>query len=335
MRGSPWGVAAGGSLGQALQGCLEAAVAAPSIHNSQPWRFRIAGEVVDVLADRSRQLAAVDPHGRELLISVGAAVFNLRVAVFAAGRVPTTRMLPAATEPDLAARVTPGPPVEVSGTVRALADAIPLRRTTRRPFADRPLPADVAAGLATAALAEGATLVVADRQVRDAVLDLVRVAEMARRRDPGYWTELQQWTAGDPARDDGVPVHAFGPWSAMEAIPLRDFGLLRPVPDRTVEQYEVDPTIAVLYTAGDGPSFWLRAGQALERVLLTATSHGVASTLMTQPLELPHLRALLTDSDGVRHPQAIIRFGYAAPTPPTPRRSLIDVVDGLAPRAPS
>jgi hypothetical protein len=331
MNGSSWRVAADGSLGTALRGCLEAAVAAPSIHNSQPWRFRVTGEVVDVLADRRRQLTTLDPSGRELLISVGAAVFNLRAAMFAAGRVPSTRLLPTPVEPDLAARVTPGVPVEVSDTARQLADAIPRRRTTRAPFADTLLPSEVVAGLASAALAEGATLIMADRQIRDTVLDLVRVAEQIRRREPAYWTELDEWTTAEPGRDDGVPAYAFGPWSAMEAIPIRDFGLLQPVSDRTVEQYEVNPTIGVLYTAGDGPTHWLRAGQALERTLLTATAYGVASTLMTQPLEVAHLRALLTEPDGVRSPQAIIRFGYAPPSPPTPRRPLRDVVDGLLP----
>jgi hypothetical protein len=103
------------------------------------------------------------------------------------------------------------------------------------------------------------------------------------------------------------------------------------MPERTVEQFEVDPTIAILFTAGDGPVHWLRAGQALERVLLTAVTHGVAATLMTQPLEVAHLRTMLTDPAGVRHPQAILRFGYAEQSPATPRRPLREVLDGPLP----
>src|SRR5262245_47942919 len=136
MDGSAWRAAADGTLGAVLRYCLEAAVAAPSIHNSQPWRFRVAGDVVDVFADHTRRLAATDPQGRELLISVGAALFNLRVAMFAAGRVPTTRLLPKPAEPGLLARVAPGPPIEMAHTTVALAEAIPLRRTTRLPFED-------------------------------------------------------------------------------------------------------------------------------------------------------------------------------------------------------
>jgi hypothetical protein len=109
-------------------------------------------------------------------------------------------------------------------------------------------------------------------------------------------------------------------------MPIRDFGLIRPVRRRSRVPFEDEPTIAVLYTAGDTRWEWLRAGQALERALLTATVRGVATTLMTQPLEIPELRALLADSARGRVPQAIVRFGYGPPSPPSPRRSVSDVL---------
>ena len=251
MTGTPWSVRAGEDLPVALRECLQAAIAAPSIHNSQPWRFRLTGDgVVDIHIDRSRRLTVLDPRGREALISVGAAVFNLRVAMLAGGRTPMLRLLPPGGPPNLAARVTVGPPTRIPETARLLAHAIPQRHTNRRPFHDIAIPSEVLTDLADAARVEGGTLILVNPLVRDRVLGLVRTAEIRRRTEPAYWTELAQWTVQDNGRGDGVPPSAYGPWSAMEAVPIRDFGLVQPAARREVKLYEIDPTIAVLYTPG-------------------------------------------------------------------------------------
>jgi hypothetical protein len=116
----------------------------------------------------------------------------------------------------------------------------------------------------------------------------------------------------------------------METVPIRDFGLIEAARRRRVEIFESEPTIALLYTQGDSPHDWLQAGQALECTLLTATVRGVATTLMTQPLEIPTLRALLSRTADGLVPQAIVRFGYGPPSPPTQRRPLDEVVEGLS-----
>jgi nitroreductase len=305
---------------------LEAAIAAPSIHNTQPWRLRLSDGVIDLFADRRRRLAAIDPRARELHISLGAALLNLRVAILAHGRHALTQLFPLAAEPDLVARVALGPPLHRSETVRQLAGAIPRRRTNRRPFSEVPIPESVLADLRDAAHAEGGTLAVADSVDRDAVLSLVRTAEHRWFSRPGYWAELAEWTLATTGRTDGVPPEAFGPWSAAEAVPLRDFGLLQSVRRRQVVRFEQSPTIAVLRTAGDSPAAWVRAGQALERVLLTATVRGLSSTPMTQPLEIAELRDLLADTAGGLLPQAILRLGYGPACPPSPRRPLDEVL---------
>ncbi|HKD97224.1 MAG TPA: nitroreductase family protein, partial [Micromonosporaceae bacterium] len=182
--------------------------------------------------------------------------------------------------------------------------------------------------LVEAARLEGAGLAPADDLGRLAVLGLVRHAEEALRGDPAYRHELAHWTHDLSERRDGVPVEAFAPWTAVESVPLRNFGQApRPAPVACGPRL----TIAALYTFGDTRAQWLTAGRALQRVLLTATLHGIASTLMTQPMEIPRLRQLLAAPVDERvTAQAVLRFGYADASPATPRRRLDEVVEVVA-----
>ena len=257
---------------------------------------------------------------------MGAALLNLRIAILARGRTPLTRITPPDRDPALIARVTIGPPAHPSTTVRMLAEAIPRRHTNRRPFSTAGVPDEVMLELQTAAAAEGGRLRLIDATTRAAVLGLVRLAEARRRSDENYRREIAEWTLPSPERRDGVPPEACGPRSAFQTLPLRDFGLMAGTRRRDVVAFEPEPTIALLYSAVDTPRAWVQSGQALERALLTATVRGVASTLMTQPLEIPSLRSLLIDHTAMSVPQAIVRFGYGPPAPPTPRRSLDDVL---------
>ena len=306
---------------------LVAATSAPSIHNTQPWLFRPRDDAIDVLVDRRRQLAALDPDGREMCVSVGAAVFNLRLAVRAHGYEARVRLMPDTGEPDLMASVSIGPAAPPPAAVVALAEAIPRRHTNRRPFADRPVPFGVMQELAGAAVAEGAALLAVDPPLRDGVLSLTRTAENRMRTDPRYRAELSAWTTpGGVGRRDGVPRQAFGPRATDRALPLRDFALGHGAPTAVVD-FEPDPTLILLFTDGDSTVDWLRAGTALQRILLTATTRGLAATPLSQLLEVPRLRTLLTDSATGQVVQTVLRIGY--PTTPalaTPRRAVDDVV---------
>jgi nitroreductase len=315
----------GGVPGSQISAWLRAAIAAPSIHNSQPWLFRPHDERIDVFADRRRRLAATDPDGREMYVSVGAALLNLRIAMLADGHRPLVRLLPDPARPDLAATVTIEPAVSATPQVRALAEAIPRRQTNRRPFGSTPIAQPILDDLAAAARLEGATWVTTDPATMAAVLSVARTAEHRRRADPRYRRELAEWTTPDPERTDGVPATAFGPRPQLAALPLRDFDLAHTT-DRRVARFETKPTLAVLSTAGDTARDWLRAGQALERVLLTATARGVASTPLTQAIEIPELRDLLHGPTELDMVQSIVRFGYAGRVRQAPRRPLTDVV---------
>lgn len=303
-----------------LVDCVHSATAAPSLHNSQPWRFRIRAGRIDVYADPARLLPVLDPQGRELMISVGAAILTLRLALRQAGYLNDLQLFP---EPGVVARVTVTHPGPVSDELAALAEAIPHRHTNRLPFAHLPVPEKVLDKLRDAAHAEGATLAVASPAARDAILRLAGAADRVLRARPGYRTELARWT-GD-TRHDGVPIWAAGPWDALEAVPIRDFAQLSGEP-RPRERFEPYPMILVLATRGDDRASWVRAGQALQRVLLTATWHGVAATPIGQPVEVPEIRRRLLDPAGGLSVQMVLRIGYGRMAGRTPRRPVGEVL---------
>lgn len=311
---------------ESLADCVLSATAAPSLHNSQPWRFRIVDGAVDVFADRTRQLDVLDPAGRELLVSVGAAVFTLRLAVRRQGHIPRLTLFPDPADADLVARVASGPAAPVSPAVEALADAIARRHTNRWPFAPSVVPADAVERLADAARHEGAILTVAGSVSRSAILGLSQAAERRLRTRGGYRAELARWTAPRPGRHDGIPANAIGPWDAMERLPVRDFGLLLPELMRAAEQFEPYPTIMVLATERDREHQWVAAGQALQRVLLVATGLHLATTPISQPVEIPAVRELLTDTRAGVWAQMILRLGYGQPAAATPRRPISEVL---------
>jgi nitroreductase len=310
-----------------LTDCVRAATLAPSLHNSQPWRFRIGDGVVDVFADPGRRLDVLDPGGRELMISVGAAVFTLRLRLRAEGLLPAPEYFPDPAQPDLVARVAVSDAGPAPEQVLRLAAAIEHRHTNRQPFARAVIPADVVEGLIAAAAAEDATLSVASPVSRNAIIALSQVADRRLRATGGYRAELARWTTHRLPHRDGVPQTAAGPWDALETMPIRDFGLLQPSVARPSEAFEPYPTIMVLATAGDDRTAWLGAGPALQRVLLTATWHNLATTPISQPVEIPAIREQLTDTGSGVWAQMVLRAGYGRPTVATPRRPLSDVID--------
>lgn len=299
---------------------------APSLHNSQPWAFAVGARHIELYADASRQLPHADPSGRSLLISCGAALFNLRVAAGHLGMHPRVRVLPDPDDPTLVALVQVDHRHPQPASLGTYFPAVWDRRTNRLPFQDRRVPATVIGRLAEAATIEGALLRVHDDPAEiERLLELLHLGDRADRSDPARVTERQAWIGG-PHRRDGIPVRSLGPRPAEHDAAFRDLGQAVETADRETRTFESTPTIGVISTLHDHQVDWVRAGQALERVLLEATAAGLSASFLNQPLEHHDLRWVVRNPlSGVGSTHMLIRLGYGEEVPATPRRPLDEV----------
>jgi hypothetical protein len=296
------------------------------MHNTQPWHFRLAEDGLEVRMDRRRQLPVSDPRGWAVRIACGAAVFNAQLAFAVASRPAVTRLRPDPDQPDLIARLVPGPVRPPTPQEASLYMAIPLRHSNRRPFAPQPVPAEVRRELVAAAVAEGTWLdLLIGRRPLVLIAEVVRAADTVLVRDRGYRDELAAWSRRAD-EDDGVPLAAGGPSpEPQDLLAMRDFGGGTRPPGR---DFETDPLVAVLGTNGDTVLDQIVAGQALQRILLTATDHKLGVSMLSQPIEVPAAREQLRHGLGrLGCPQMVLRIGYGQPGFPTRRRPVTDVID--------
>jgi len=313
---------------------IEMAARALSVHNTQPWRFEIDRDAIELYADPSRQLL-VDPGGREMVISCGAALYGLRLAVRSLGYLPDVELLADSATQELApralARLRLGPAAPVTAEERKLLAAVPHRHTHRGPFESGPLPKGLLPRLEDDVRAEHATLIVIDSpRARRELAELVTATACQQDRDPRSRSDIWQWTrsTGSLARD-GVPAHAIPavPERAAGQLPQRDFDLGRNVGWLATDG-PAAPVTAALFTSGDGPQEWLQAGQALHRLLLHAASRWVFARLNTQPLEDAATRALVKEClIGPGSLQLLLQLGVSRTAHVTGRRPLADLID--------
>ncbi|MCW6008955.1 nitroreductase family protein [Micromonospora sp. CPCC 205371] len=363
-----------------------AAVHAPSQHNSQPWRFRLRDGGIEVYADRARRLSDWAAY-----LACGAATFNIRLALAAAGIVPRVWLLPYPDEPDVVARLEPDRHRAAAPHEHALFAAVPLRHSNRAPFWPDPVPLDARWRLVEAARAEGAWVeLVIGASAVSTLGELAHGAHRVLQRDPEQRAEVSRWTRHGPARD-GVPAALGGPVVAPDDLlptrhraagvvplqtrpvdsPASDVAAAtgppapgprggnsgpgwNPAPDRNDPHggrgrrggggnggpswdagraghsglVEAEPLVAVIGTAGDRAADQITAGQALQRMLLTATDAQLTASMISQPIEVSGAREQLRRALGrFGVPQMVLRIGYGQPGHPTPRRSPTEVTD--------
>ncbi len=319
-----------------LVAAVDLARLAPSVHNTQPWRFRVDGDTLTLSRDPARQLEVLDPTGRQQVISCGTALHLARLALrlqgFDAGVVP----LPQTGDPDVLATLVPVPGHRVVDADVALAAAARRRHTQRGPFEDRALPPDVVAEIRAAAAEQGAWVRVVSEPDDLAFLTvLLARADEDEREDPAYSQELALWTMRPEGARDGLPASATpAVHDRASNLALRRFdgppADAAPSPARgtAAPQPAERPLAIVIGTVLDGTADWLRAGEALMALLLRATVEGVQAQPLGQVVDREWSRARLGAALGVvGHPQMVLRLGYGRPGADTPRRGTAEVLD--------
>ena len=331
---APWEIRAddfpeAGEAGEKLAFLLRYAVLAPSGHNTQPWLFGLAGDTVELYADRAQALPVVDPDDRALTISCGAALLNLRVALRRFGyRDDPVELLPDPGEPDLLARIRLVPGPSAAAEEVELFEAISRRRTTRAAFEEGAVPAEVERLFVGDAAREGAWLHLVDDGERETFAELVAEGDRVQMADKRFRRELAAWTHPNRSRTArGMRGYGFGFGDLVSVgtplvIRTFDLGKGQAAKDRHLARHS--PLLVVLGTDADSPRAWLAAGQALERVLLRACVHGLTASFLNQPVEVEALRPRLAEAIARlrSHPQLVLRFGSGPEVPHSPRESL-------------
>ncbi|MFF0488446.1 Acg family FMN-binding oxidoreductase [Nocardia sp. NPDC004068] len=313
-----------------LLAVMRLAVRAPSVHNTQPWRWRFDGARLHLYSDPDRVLAAADPHGRQRTISCGAALHHARTAFAARGWHTDTVRLPDPAQPDHLAVIDFRPWPDPPPGVLTRAEAIERRRTDRLPMlAPRGWSGEFVSGLRRLANPHDIEFDVLGDDARPRLAAVSEHADAARHDDMMYQHELQWWT-GNSEPPEGIPTDALVSHAEQSRV---DVGRAFPAAQHSARRADLTDAarLAVFSTEEDAPPRWLRTGEALSAVLLEATAAGLATCPVTHITELPAGRrtvATLLPHETV--PQVVLRIGTAPEgeqRPPTPRRPLAEVFE--------
>ena len=321
-----------------VEAALAVAVRAPSIHNTQPWRWQLHPDGLVLRAERSRQLSVADPDGHSLMISCGAAGALTELALRAAGVAVRVRRFPDPSDPDALARYETTGEGDADDDVLAQVDAALRRRSDRRPFRLHDVPA---AEIEKLRAAGGNDLAFADFPMsEDQRINLavaVTWADRIERHDEAYIAEMQKWLRDPEVHDDGIisqnVPHVEEGHPRRTSVPQRDFEIGMPGMQMIERDVDEKPLIAVILTGADTAEEQLAAGEAMMRLMLRAELDGLATCPLSQAVDLVAFRTRLQGLMGwVGYPQMMMRIGYPvegqiAETPRRPVSAVLDVVE--------
>jgi nitroreductase len=325
-----------------LKFMLNYAILAPSSHNTQPWIFKVTDNVIELYADRARALPMVDPDDRALIISCSAALYHLQLAMHHFGYADRVELFPDPENKDLIAKITAIGRSSKAGEHSkdensSLFYAITNRRTNRSPFEQRRVSDDLLSALRTIAKEYSAWLeiVVDDNERKNKIADLISQGDRTQLSDKRFRRELSAWIHPNRSKSrDGMPGYAHGMTidiaSQLGPFLIRTFDIGKGQAAKDKELATGSPILAILGTNEDNPLDWIRAGQAIAKILLRARVENVWGSFLNQPIEVsdlrPKLLQALSRSNRTGFPQLLVRMGYSNDVRPTPRREVNEVI---------
>ncbi|SBT37084.1 Acg family FMN-binding oxidoreductase [Micromonospora auratinigra] len=307
---------------------------APSVHNSQPWHWTVLPDALELRVVRERHLSVMDPEGRLLLVSCGAALHHARLALAAEGWTPVVQRLPDPAEPDLLARLTGFAHTGADPDAMHAVQCMRVRHTDRRPVSDEPIPTATLGEIDRAATREGVNLQVLDDSQKIELAAAAQQAAAVEKGSPELLEELAYWTSR-AGTGTGLPPEVLPAEAPQTTVPGRDFGGTGTLP--IGPGHDRAAVYGILWGTEDEPDSWLRAGEALSAAWLTATRLGVSLVPLSGVVEVEAtryaLRHMLSD---LGFPYISMRLGLADPTHAgpahTPRLDAAQTVDTSAVR---
>jgi nitroreductase len=311
---------------QLLMELVRHAVQAPSGHNTQPWRFALSGETIDILPDFSRRLPVVDPDDHALFISLGAALENLTIAAKQRGLAPHTDYFPAHAADSLVVRLLPMSGPDESELFRA----IPERQSTRSTYDGTPIPTADLRQLEAASVQDGVRFrVFTDRKQIESVTEFVKEGNRKQVSDPAFVRELIDWVRFSrkeaEAHNDGLTGAVMGMPAAPRWLGERIMKtILRPEAEASKAEERIRSSSALMLFIAEkhDREHWVKLGRSFERVSLAATVLGIRNAHMNMPCEVPEVREQFRRYLGLaeEEPLLLLRIGYGKLMPRSPRR---------------
>jgi hypothetical protein len=313
-----------------LKFLLRYAILAPSGPNSQPWKLRLEGNMISVLADFKRALPNVDPDNRTLYMSNGCFITNLLVAAEHFGFGYDMKYLPDGTEGDRTALIK----FEEDGKTKRfpdLFDMIVKRHTNRMPYEARPIEPEKLKAMKKHVNEPGFRLdIVTDENGKSTMSNLLARAHKIQLGNKAFRKELATWIrANNSPEKDGLPGYSFGYTDFESYFGQFIFGTFDMSGSRArveTAYMRASPAVGVLSSEKDDKLNWIKAGIILEKIFLAATKMDIRFDLFSQPVAIPELRKEMAETVNARYPQILIRMGYAKAAKHTPRRPVEELL---------
>ena len=314
-----------------LRELVRMATLAANGHNTQPWKFRIDKNRVNILPDFTRRTEIVDPDDHHLFVSLGCAAENMAIAAIAHGRPAEVNIKPD-PEPHIELTLGSGPK-----NYEALYQAIPLRQSTRSLYDGQKISSADLELLHTAARQEGVELLIFTGQAdREAISEFVVAGNSAQMDDPAFIEELRDWLRFNPdhavSKGDGL----FSACSGNPVMPewmgsqlFNAFFTKDAENAKYNEQIRSSAGVAVFIGNQADPQHWIKVGRSFERFALQSTALGIRNAHINQPIEVPQIRPEFARWLGMANirPDLVVRFGRAPALPMSLRRPVDAVIE--------